>query len=291
MTNPPHWDNVDIDLVRDVSWLAVPSLSETYAAMFDATLDPRSVIDAQLRKGSTRPIDQLRGLALVCGDMAAENGCFLPRADIAFANVIGLDLSSESLARAATFTSQFPFEPRVCDANELELVPGSLDLAVGMHGIHHIRNLENAFQQLHSALSPQGVLFMYEWIGPEYLQIPFRNRLAVRAHLTKFTPRERTTHLGKRKGRFIQYPPQSFDPSEACNSTQLDPLFRKYFNVVREATFGGLMYPLLEGNGQNIDMSNPEVFKKIQRAQKWEERATQKGLIKPLFMIAVGVPK
>jgi SAM-dependent methyltransferase len=291
MTNAPHWDTVDIDLVRDVSWLSVAGLSESYAAMFDQSLDPRTVIDDQLRKGASRPLNQLRGLALVCGDMAAEHGCFLPRGDISFDQVIGMDLSPESLARAATFTTQFPFEARTCDANDLQLGANSLDLAVGMHGIHHIQNLENAFQQLHRALSPKGVLFMYEWIGPEYLQIPFRNRLAVRAQLTKLTSLERTTHLGRRKGLFIQYPPATFDPSEACNSTQLDPLFRKYFNVIREARFGGLMYPLLEGNGQNIDMSNPKVAQKIVRAQQWEERATRKGLIKPLFLIAAGIPK
>ena len=83
------------------------------------------------------------------------------------------------------------------------------------------------------ALTPDGVLFMYEWIGPEFLQIPARNALVARLLLLTFPRRERRTHQGRHKGLFLQLPPSAFDPSEACASSLLEPEFMARFDVVR----------------------------------------------------------
>jgi SAM-dependent methyltransferase len=285
-----HWDNVDIDVVRDVSWLGISELSQHYGREFEPTLDPRRVVDEFLVPLMADRPNGLRGMALVCGDMAAEHSFFQPRGPLFFGHVLGIDLSPESLARAEQYTAPFPFEGRCQDANDLELAPGSLDLAVGMHGIHHIKELENAFGQLAKALAPGGVLYMYEWIGPKYLQIPKRNAFVARLLLLGFSRRERLTHIGRRKGWFLQLRPKHFDPSEAVASPELEPQFLRFFTPDRVTRFGGLTYPMFEGNAPNIDMSNPGVAKRVRRVIAIERWLTDRNLIAPLFMTAVGRP-
>lgn len=290
-TAQDYWDQADLDAVRDVSWLAIEEISLGAARAFHPSGDPRQVVDELLVPIARRRPDGLRGLALVCGDMAAERGFFLPRGELRFASVVGVDLSPESLARAASFTSEFPFEPRVADANELRLEPGSLDLAVGMHGIHHIRELAPAFDELARALTPDGVLFMYEWIGPEFLQIPARNALVARLLLLTFPRRERRTHQGRHKGLFLQLPPSAFDPSEACASSLLEPEFMARFDVVRAVHFGALSYPMFEGNAPNIDMTDPTTARRVHRVLRIERWLTDRRVVQPLFLMAVGRPK
>ncbi len=289
--NQAHWDSVDIDQVRDVSWLSVGNISERYMSKFHPSVDPRQAIDELLAPAVAARPEGLRGLAMVCGDMVAERTYFESRGDVRFTSIEGIDVSSESLKRAHQHMAGLPFVSRCEDANNATLEPSSIDLAVGLHGIHHIRELGSAFEQLRRALQPHGLLFMYEWIGPEFLQIPFRNAMVTRWLLRQFDDRQRTNHLGQRKGRFLQYRRHTFDPSEACASTQLVPEYLRHFESVKTVKFGGLLYPLLEGNAPNIDMADACVSAKVARAFDLEARLTESGVVKPLFMISVGRPR
>lgn len=284
-----HWDTVDIAEVRDVSWLSIQEVSEFYGRAFESHLDPRLITDPLLEPLTAER--GLRGLALVCGDMAAEYSFFVPRGPIRFESVIGVDLSQASLDRAHEYARGFPFVARCEDANDLDLPPGSLDLAVGMHGIHHIERLPEVFDVLRRALSPGGVLYLYEWIGPEYLQIPRRNRLWARLCLLAFSRRERTTHTGRRKGWFLQGKAATFDPSEACNSTVLREHYTRTFASERELVFGGLLYPMFEGSARNIDMTRELTRRRVDALLRLERWLTERGWIEPLFMMAVGRPR
>ena len=286
-----HWDRIDVDVVRDVSWLSLPWVGQHYAWRFEPNRDTVGLINRHLIANYGERSKHLRGLALVCGDMAAEKGYFETRDGVEYASVTGIDLSGESLKRATELMAGLPFHGELADANRLDLDPGSLDFAVGLHGIHHIHNLGNAFFQLNQALAPDGLLFLFEWIGPPFLQIPRRNAFVTRLLLRLFNTRQRTTHLGEKKGSFLQYPPGRFDPSEACNSDRLVPELEHHFEIIHEVRFGSLLYPLLDGNAPNIDMAKWSVGHRVRFALRVERVLTRFGLVRPLFCMTLAKPR
>jgi hypothetical protein len=132
---------------------------------------------------------------------------------------------------------------------------------------------------------------MYEWIGPKYLQIPRRNRFVATVLLYALFPRRRTrrTHMGKVKGwRYIQDPPESFDPSEACNALRLYPEYLANFEPLAEYRHGGLTYPMFEGTAQNMAVDQPRTQRRIASVIAIERFLTRTRLIHPLFVVAAG---
>ncbi|MEX2255314.1 MAG: class I SAM-dependent methyltransferase [Acidimicrobiia bacterium] len=279
------WDTIDIDRVRQVAWLSL----EQVATDLDDSFAPDSTSTAFVGDllSERFPGESLIGAALVCGDMAGERMYFenLPTAE--FTHVDGYDISRVSLERYTP--DGLTFEPHVVDCNRLDLPADRYHLIVALHGAHHVFNLGNFFYQANKALKPNGLLYMYEWIGPEYLQIPRTNHAVASALvLSLFRRSERTTHMGEVKGRWLQSDPSSFDPSEACNSRELYPQFQKYFRTIRAHEHGALMYPIFEGIAQNLDQGDPWTRARIERILRIERRLTRLKVIDPLFVSAVG---
>ena len=279
------WDEFDIDAVRSVSWLSIGSIGER-VHQFTPTGSLVGYIDQLLCESFPDRRQELKGAAVVCGDMEAERGVFEQVTSVGFIEVDGFDLSPQSLQRVRP--SRFRFTPRVMDCNDLVLESEKYDLIVAAHGIHHIFNVGGIFFQMNKALRPGGVLFMHEWIGPERLQIPTPNAVVSRLLLTAlFSRRERTTHENRIKGRFLQYGPTFFEPSEACNSTEIRMQLRKYFDLRAELEYGGLCYPMFESLGRNFGGSTSAGARRIRLVVQIERLLTSIRLIQPLFLVGI----
>jgi SAM-dependent methyltransferase len=283
------WDEIDIKKVRSVAWCSLSFIGRKVGHSLSAELGPDQYVH-RLLEGRTEAHRrrELRGAALVCGDMASERGFFEVDGAVKFAEVEGYDISSVSLERYTP--KNLRFEGRIADCNNLVLPRDTYDLIVGSHGIHHVYNLGNIFYQAHHALADSGLIYLYEWIGPEYLQFPRRNHIisVILLYLLFPSRRARTTHMGLTKGfRWIQSRPDQFDPSEACNTGELLPQFLKYFKPVKMSLHGGLMYPIFEGTAQNIDETKLLNKLKIRFVYYLETLLTKLRLVKPLFMMVV----
>jgi SAM-dependent methyltransferase len=280
------WDNIDIDKVRDVSWMAIRRLSRLKHYKF--ARDGESVITVLFRERyGGEELAHMRGLALVCGDMASERFYFESQPGVSFDSVDGYDLSRESIQRFRT--ESFAFTGHVVDVNDIVLPAEHFDFIVGSHGIHHVYNLGGLFYQAHKALKPKGMLFLEEWIGPPYLQIPFVNKVVSTALLLLLFPSraERTTHDGRVKGVWLQYGREAFDPSEACNSSEILPQLEKYFVPLRMVKYGGLCYPMFEGLGHKFDQTSFLNRFRFGLVCLIERLLTKARIIRPLFITAL----
>jgi SAM-dependent methyltransferase len=288
------WDRIDIRKVRSVAWSAIPYFQEVLWRRFlrGAPSVHALVLELLAARLAARRRSTARGAALVCGDMAGERA-FFETDRVPFERVDGYDLSPESLARYEPAPG-LRFVPHVEDVNQLRLEPGSLDLVVGWHGLHHLQELDRVFAQAADALRPGGLLVMYEWVGPRALQIPFANRLVASALLLSLFPRpsRRRTHQGKVKGpRYLQDPPEAFDPSEACNSEALLPAFLRHFAPVRLHLHGALTYPMFEGLGATLPEGEPGDQRRFALVQAVEDALLSVNLVRPLFAVAIGEPR
>lgn len=287
------WDSFDMDLARRVAWTSLKPIAETGSLDLPPSWDPTRYLHSQLRDRalamvSASSIESMTGCALVCGDMSAERYFFEPRDFVRFTDVDGFDLSSKSLQKVQL--NGVAFNPHHVDCNHIELKPNRYDLIVGHHGLHHIQELSRLFEQAHRALKPSGLLFLSEWIGPNYLQIPILNKWISIALLYVFFPsrKMRTNHMGRTKGfGFIQYKKEIFDPSEACNSEVLEVELTKRFRYLKSVHFGGLCYPMFEGNAIHLDEKDAAILKRVNWVIKIERLLTRWGIIKPLFVVGI----
>ncbi len=276
------WDTIDVAKVRDVSWFSVPGVGQHVAQVTDN--QPLDAFVAPFLQGR----DDLAGAAIACGDMVGERTIF---DQFPFGRIDGYDISGESLRRAADSYARSPidFRPHHGDCNRLVLPTRRYGLVLGWHGIHHIEAIDPLFDQIEQALTEDGVFMMYEWIGPKYLQIPRPNALISRLLLsTLFRREERVTHEGKRKGRWLQQPPEMFEPSEAVNADRIHGALVERFEVLRKILFGGLLYPMFEGLGANEHLAtDSSTARRVGLVARLEQNLTRRGLIRPLFMISV----
>jgi SAM-dependent methyltransferase len=287
------WNAMDVTAVRQVGWASLIYFQlEIWRRVSDGAGPVRLVLSLLRDRLARQGREVARGAALVCGDMAGER-YFFEDEGVPFDRVDGYDLSQVSLSRYQP-KAPLQFVAHVEDANKLQLEPESVDLIVGWHGLHHVQELGNLFEQARRALKPGGLLTMLEWIGPNYLQIPWSNRVVATLLLYVLFPsrRERTTHMGRVKGwSFIQSKPGEFDPSEACNSVSLEREYARHFRTLRADRNGGLTYPMFECIAQNFDQEarwNQVRF----RIVEWiEQRLTRSKVIRPLFIFAVGEPR
>lgn len=287
------WDNFDLDLARKVAWVSFKPIADTGKFSLPDGHNLPSYLHTYLRQRLSVPSAEnsprdLIGCALVCGDMAAERQFFELKDFVTFASVDGFDLSGVSLKKVQL--QGVEFLPNHTDCNELELAPNRYDLVVGHQGLHHIQNLENLYRQVHRSLKPTGLFFLSEWIGPNYLQIPVANKFVslILLYLLFPSKKMRTNHMGHTKSvKFLQYGKEMFDPSEACNSVTLESGLLKLFRYHKSIHFGGLCYPMFEGNAIHLSESDPWTLRKVRLVIFIEKLLTNLGIIKPLFLVAV----
>lgn len=285
------WDHMDIESVRSVAWLGVEPVGHDIWRNVGNGGGPVVLTSSLLaERGRT---EGLVGAALVCGDMSSERMFFENTPGVRFREVHGYDISQASLDRYVP--NGVAWVPHKVDCNELDLPEGAYDLVVASHGAHHVMNLERFFAQARRSLRPGGLFYMYEWVGPPYLRIPRRNRLAAKLLLLALFPRRSTrrTHMNRVKGiRWVLDPADpAIDPSEACNSLQLYPAFRRHFEPVSQYFHGGLSYPMFEGISQNLDQTSPNVRRRLELAVKFDRLLTRWKIVHPLFVVAVGERK
>jgi SAM-dependent methyltransferase len=91
------------------------------------------------------------------------------------AEVLGLDVSANMLARAREMTSDAAITYRQADLETLELATAVFDVAFSSLTVHYIEKLDALFATVHRALAPGGHLVfsaehpLYTEPGPDYL--------------------------------------------------------------------------------------------------------------------------
>jgi len=284
------WDNFDIDTGRSVSWLSSRVISDDIRLRFSPDPNPVFWVAQLLReRGRT---DDLVGAALVCGDMQSERPFFEHPTQVSFSEVHGYDLSQESLNRYVP--DGVAWFPHKVDCNVIDLPRSAFDLLVVSHGAHHVMRIDHFFEEARASLKPGGLIYIYEWIGPEFLKVPRKNRVVATLLLLVFFPSRRTrrTHLNKVKGlRWIMDPADPVaDPSEACNSLQLHRAFTDRFVPISQHLHGALTYPMFEGIGQNLDESKSSVRRRLRWVVAIERSLIARRWVHPLFVVAVAEP-
>ena len=157
------------------------------------------------------------------------------------------------------------FTAEVQDVNEVK-INGNYDLIVFSQSLHHISQLEYVLSHVKSALTPKGILYISDYIGPTRMQWT-ELQLKIMNTLLQTIPENLRVQLNRDgtisdliKKEIKRIPVETFlkvDPSEAVRSEEIFGVVNKTFEKVDFFSLGGgLTYELFRNIAHNFGPEN-----------------------------------
>jgi len=183
-----------------------------------------------------------RGVSLGCGEGSLERDLM---SKALCEVIVGLDISAQALELASLKAREVGYTTlryEHGDLDCLDLDRESYQAAFAHMALHHVRNLEHCFDQVHRALSCEAVLYLDEYVGPSRHQWN-------RALLQDAEDAYQALPKAVRGPRRLHLPVDWRDPSEAVRSADILPLLAERFEIREQRDYGGnllsVIYPHL----------------------------------------------
>jgi SAM-dependent methyltransferase len=277
-----HWarklDSCD-DFSADMYWLAVPRVIRHY--MRGATRGRRDdswVNDCVFEHLAGRtPVDRM--LSIGCGRGELERHLTLFPA---FRTCDAWDLSAGAIDTARRLAAQegsSHIHYAVCDANTTAMGSERYDAIWFNNSLHHIEALERVCENAARGLTPDGWLFLNEYVGPNRFDMPPRQKEAIRAAFALIPRRLRRRRGPAGVGEIVEQPAipcpaetAAVDPSEAVRSADILDVVGHYFDIVEHNPAGGTILQFLlhgiAGNFRDDDEESMEVLDTLLRMER-----------------------
>lgn len=182
-----------------------------------------------------------RALSIGCGTGALER-------DLAKRGIVerieAFDASPASIEIATKLAADEGLAERIhytlADFNTVQLSPSTYDFICFHQSLHHVQELEHLLEQVLTALVPDGILYLDEFVGPSR---DYWNEARIRWYraLYQFFPRE-FRHFDE-----FAMPIQEEDPSEAIRSSEILSRLLIGFDIENFRGYGGnilaMMFP------------------------------------------------
>jgi SAM-dependent methyltransferase len=192
-----------------------------------------------------------RGLSIGCGSGSLERD-LLTRG--LCEEMDAFDGSAESLRIAREEADKAGFGDRIrytrADFNEPRLPANTYDIVFAHQSLHHVRKLEKLFRAVLRALTPDGLLYLDEYVGPSREQWNATTFAAHRALYDMIPDRQRLVSV-------LPLPIEVEDPSEAIRSDEILRELAVGFEIVERRDYGGNvlapLFPYVEHTDELLD--------------------------------------
>ena len=209
--------------------------------------------------------------------------------------VHGIDISEERIAEAERMRADREIEGefRVADVNTASLPPDTYDLIFSSHSLHHFLALEHVMAQVHDALTPEGLFILEEFVGPTQFQWTDRQIEVVRT-LMELIPESlrmlRWNMVKPYEGRPEVKDVVAASPFESIRSSEIVPLFRRFFRVIEIRRLGGTIQHLLyNGIVHNFALDRRDAINHVQAIIEIEDALIDAEMLPSDFMLLVGM--
>jgi SAM-dependent methyltransferase len=173
------------------------------------------------------------------------------------------------------------------DANLIDFEPDSFDLVVNVGALHHVQYLDRLCRILCKALTEDGLLVGYDYVGPARNQYSRRHWRVVER-----TSRSLPSHLRKEPLDYPHLPSMmAADPTEAVHSDLEMLTLARYFRTVeRHDVGGGLAYELLTHNQKLAAIAPRQLASDLASLLALDRSLTESGKLPTLFSYYVLSP-
>jgi 2-polyprenyl-3-methyl-5-hydroxy-6-metoxy-1,4-benzoquinol methylase len=237
------------------------------------------------------PGRDLRVLVLGCGEGWLERA--LARHEW-IARIEACDFAAEAVARAQAMAPA-KVGYRVLDLNR-DPIEGTYDVVVAHQVLHHIENLEHAFDAIEGALTPEGTLLVNEYVGPNRFQYGDDVDSMINALLRALPAELRRSMLTgqtyEAKARPTVAEMIRNDPTEAVRAEELLPMIAARFEILDRRDLGGtILQHLLYDIVPNFRFEDPLARSLLELLCLFEGKLVDEGRIGSDFVIVAARKK
>jgi SAM-dependent methyltransferase len=187
--------------------------------------------------------------------------------------VTGVDASVEAVGQARSAAAAAGLADRIsyAAADAWTFLAGArgLDAVLFHSSLHHFDRLPDFLGLVRAALSPRGVLYLDEYVGPARGEWTWR-------HLLLWNRLYRGLPAAVRRTRVIRRPINREDPTEAIESSGILPAVERHFRVLARRDYGGNLlapiYPSLRRPDQAEDSPRAAFDAAVESLLAREER-------------------
>ena len=183
------------------------------------------------------------GLSLGCGSGRAERNFLKQGICTSFH---GIDIAPQAVeqARLSAETEKLNCTYSVQDLNDLSLPKGAFDLVVAQTSLHHVLKLEHVMDQIALSLTPNGVLWVHDYIGESQFQFSDERLKVINDLLTLLPERLTHNHFSKKSMKRVarREPGNLVSPFESIRSGEIKPLLLERFDVIESHEEGAFLH-------------------------------------------------
>ena len=205
----------------------------------------------------------LKMLSVGCGEGLhernfAKHNCF--------SQIDAIDFSSQSIVNAQKFAfeNNLNINYQAGDFKKIEFKKNCYDLILFSSSLHHFENIEDTLENfVKPFLSENGILVVFEYVGPNRLQWS-KKQLGKANQLLEKLPKKYKLLINNSSTKRKVYKPGILrmllvDPSEAINSEAIVPSLKSKFKVLEQTNLGwNILHILLKGISHNFLNEEPE---------------------------------
>jgi SAM-dependent methyltransferase len=196
----------------------------------------------------------------------------------------GLDIARNSATEMGV-TDRIHF---VCaDINNATLPDNTYDVITFMASLHHIERLQETLKQCEKALAPEGILWAFEYVGPDRFQYPDEH-----ADIAKLIYKVLDPDMRLPGEPDLKFPsPEdviAVDPTEAIHSSEiLSTMTSIWPSLEVYGQYGSLLFMLMWCLDYNAIYDNPKCFQMYGTLVELETKLVDRGALPHYFVNAV----
>lgn len=230
----PYWDHLHHHTDTSEIWMGHPLVR---AAINRRVSGDPNVWPITAFAQSLGPRRFQNALSIGCGTGGLERSLIAARI---VEGITGIDSSEAILAEARKLAPDI----RYIAADARTFLPGKKFDAIFFHqSLHHFDRLDELMTLVAGALTPAGVLYLDEYVGPS------RNEWNI-TKLIKPNIVYRRLPPGTRRAKIVRAPINREDPTEAIESSKIVVAVEKRFRIMVRRDYGGNLLSLLYPNMQ-----------------------------------------
>ncbi len=201
--------------------------------------------------------------------------------------ITAFDISPELVKIANSHKGRRRIKFIVADANKIKFKKNEFDLVVNVAALHHVQYINRLCREIANALTPQGLIVNFDYVGSHRNQYSLFSWVIVRL-INKLLPKN------VRKGP-IGYPHiptmLATDPTEAIHSELIEQMLGRYFKIVKNRrTGGGVAYDILTHNNNLNKLKKDELNKHVSRILFLDRLFVWMGISPNLFSYIIAMP-
>lgn len=183
-----------------------------------------------------------------------------------------IDVSEGAISQAKKLVEDFGdmINYSIGDVNSIKLERNKYSVVFFCSSLHHVQNIEHVLDEVKKTLVSDGILIIYEYIGPSQFQLTNTQTSIINQVIDILPPIYRTSIKNQNQLKPYHVPStkeymNKVDPSEAIRSSEIVKILKKKFLIIERKDFGGTLLQFLlqdiAGNFNPGDIKDATVLK------------------------------